>query len=195
MRAETNCIHDEFTACGGDPGWFAAFLLAVYLLVSSILLVNLLIASMASTYERVKSEAHEIWAYQNAEALIEIQSGWLVPAPFSLLLNMYILARAMWRWIAFRCGCVSRVGVEARSSRPLASSMDLQGVALSSVSAEPDEQTSEECRFMARCTDDALRAEQSEDRLKTLGDTLLAVREDIRLTQLMLSHHSSKTGD
>merc|ERR1719235_482898 len=93
MREQTNCTNPEFTDCSGDPGWFAAPLLAGYIMVANILLVNLLIAMMSSTYEAVESRALELWAYQNLDALVEARNSWILPAPFNVVRNLYLVCR------------------------------------------------------------------------------------------------------
>ncbi|EGD74678.1 hypothetical protein PTSG_06043 [Salpingoeca rosetta] len=90
MRDKTTCANMEFTDCGGDPGWFAAPLLAAYIMIANILLVNLLIAMMSSTYEAVQSRALELWAYQNLDALFEVKETWFLPAPFNIAHNVYL---------------------------------------------------------------------------------------------------------
>eukprot|EP01147_Barroeca_monosierra_P010504 gene10505-2632_t len=91
MREKTACPNIDFTDCGGHPGWFAAPLLAVYMLIANIVLVNLLIAMMSSTYEKVQSQALELWAYQNLDALNEVNETWFFPAPFHIIHNIYLV--------------------------------------------------------------------------------------------------------
>ena len=54
----SECIGENaFTACGDSLHQAAFVMTAVYAFITSVVLVNLLIAMMSKTYERVESEA------------------------------------------------------------------------------------------------------------------------------------------
>lgn len=97
-------------------------LLVVFMLVANILLVNLLIAMMSSTYERVEGEAKRVWALQSAELLDEFTQRypcrllirlltshrWFFPTPFHIFRNIYLAGR----WVHdrfFRDCCSNRI--------------------------------------------------------------------------------------
>lgn len=168
-----------FSFPGGDPGWISAFFLAIYLLISSVLLINLLIASMASTYTRVEERATELWAYQTAEALIEIQSGWPVPAPLTLVLNMYTVGKICTSFVVGLLArrCTTRVSdARTKPAKPTPAELHLRP------------QTEDECRFMERAFKRALLNAEHEDQLSTLSRTLEEIREELQTTQLMVQH-------
>ena len=147
-----------------------------------MLLINLLIAAMASTYTRVEERATELWAYQTAEALIEIQSAWPVPAPLTLLLNVYVVAKKCVRAVMHAASrqCSQRVGdAESKRSKPTPTMLRLVP------------QTEDESRFMERAFERAMLNAEAEDQLATLGQTLEELREELQTTQLMIQHRGS----
>lgn len=201
MRALTKCEQPTFTDCHGDPGWFAALLLSVYLLVSTVLLVNLLIASMASTYERVTSEANQLWAYQNAELLLEVGEDWILPAPFNVFYNLYLLGSAalgpifrkincrnarVWPWLGEAVRSLHRGGRHrsAANRRPKSARSVM----------EDDEggplrpQTSAECRLMATSSEIFLANENAANSLAPVTNSMLEMRRELTSAQQMLLH-------
>eukprot|EP00049_Salpingoeca_infusionum_P011776 m.206413 g.206413 ORF g.206413 m.206413 type:complete len:1623 (-) comp15024_c0_seq3:196-5064(-) len=83
-----------FTACLWKQTWIVPVLLAGYLLIANILLVNLLIAMFNDTYIQVKEEAHALWRNQYYKLLREYQTKPVLPAPLSLLISPYTLYQA-----------------------------------------------------------------------------------------------------
>eukprot|EP00049_Salpingoeca_infusionum_P025689 m.21225 g.21225 ORF g.21225 m.21225 type:complete len:1390 (-) comp8262_c0_seq1:191-4360(-) len=119
MREFTECTELEFSNCANnDIGWFAAVLLAIYLMVANILLVNLLIAMMSKTYEDVQDTAEEHWALMALDALLEYDSTWFLPAPFNII---YHLSRPF-TWLYRRskcchCGRIEPMRLDAEESK------------------------------------------------------------------------------
>eukprot|EP00055_Hartaetosiga_balthica_P014603 m.80880 g.80880 ORF g.80880 m.80880 type:complete len:1394 (+) comp8637_c1_seq1:1744-5925(+) len=90
MRSNTRCINDNYTGCGTDSGWIVVPMLAVYILIGNILLVNLLIAMMSRKHDDVQEYAKEIWEYQRMDILEEVRESWSsVPNPFTASFRLY----------------------------------------------------------------------------------------------------------
>lgn len=94
LQGESDCLDPNggFKNCTQNS-YFALVFLIMYLLICNILLVNLLIAMMSSTYERVAEESIQIWSLQNTELLEEFRIKFPVPAPFNLLYNLFRFLR------------------------------------------------------------------------------------------------------
>eukprot|EP00045_Choanoeca_perplexa_P004986 m.42265 g.42265 ORF g.42265 m.42265 type:complete len:1442 (+) comp12868_c0_seq3:49-4374(+) len=96
---KTTCKNLEFTDCGGGYGYFAGVLIAFYMMIGNILLLNLLIAILSSTYEAVESHAKQLWAVENLDALLEFTTASTLPAPFHFLNNVILVLKvAQQRW-------------------------------------------------------------------------------------------------
>jgi len=88
LHSESDCLDpDGFKNCSVNT-YVSLFFLGFYLLVCNILLVNLLIAMMSSTYERVAEESIQIWSLQNTDLLEEFREKFPLPAPLNLLYNL-----------------------------------------------------------------------------------------------------------
>merc|ERR1711988_650791 len=94
LQGESDCLDpDSFKNCTQNT-YFSLVFLGLYLLVCNILLVNLLIAMMSSTYERVNEEAMQIWSLQNTDLLEEYRDKFPLPAPINLAWNVWRIGRA-----------------------------------------------------------------------------------------------------
>ena len=81
-------------------GWFAVVLIVGYILIANILLLNLLIAMMSSTYEEVSNKSMQLWAVQNIELLEESRTlGWWT-GPLQILYNIYLAASFVVQYIS-----------------------------------------------------------------------------------------------
>ena len=69
----------------------------VYTLISSVLLVNLLIATFSGSYERVSEDATKTWLYYRFDIISEFIEKPVLPPPF-------IVVNHVWRLIQF---CIS----------------------------------------------------------------------------------------
>ena len=67
--------------------WTMQLLLWIYLLVTTVVLVNLLIAQMSETYERSLAQGRQEWYFQRAGVIIEYKDTLRksVPPPFNLI--------------------------------------------------------------------------------------------------------------
>lgn len=72
-----------------DHHWIVTFFLMMYLLITNILLINLLIATFASTFERIRSESDTIWKFQRYELIKEYQDRPVLPPPFIILCHIW----------------------------------------------------------------------------------------------------------
>eukprot|EP00049_Salpingoeca_infusionum_P015657 m.306405 g.306405 ORF g.306405 m.306405 type:complete len:1729 (-) comp15922_c0_seq1:74-5260(-) len=90
--AEAGCNSATFfTSCLWRHVPVVPVLMAGYLLIANVLLVNLVIAMFNDTYAAVKVEATELWCTQYLQLLTEYQHKPVFPAPLSLLLLPYTL--------------------------------------------------------------------------------------------------------
>ena len=65
--------------------------MCVFLMFGGVLLLNLLIAIFSGIYEEVKEESVKLWALNDIQLLQEFQRKPLVPIPFSLPINIFLL--------------------------------------------------------------------------------------------------------
>ena len=77
------------------------FYMAVYLLITNILLLNLLIAIFNHTYERVVSNSSRIWKYRRYALVVEYaERRTFLCSPFSLIQHIFIF---FWIWLSKCC--------------------------------------------------------------------------------------------
>ena len=96
-------------------------LLWIYLLVTTVVLVNLLIAQMSETYERSLAQGRQEWYFQRAAVVLEYKDtlGKSVPPPFNLV---HLLLRGVFaicaQFLSFmpRAGCRGRATAEPSHS-------------------------------------------------------------------------------
>lgn len=82
---ETRCIgHEPFTGCGS---WFESVLIPVtfgmYMIVTSVMILNMLIADFSSTFDRIKAESDQIWRMNLFELKSQFDSKPALPVPLS----------------------------------------------------------------------------------------------------------------
>ena len=65
--------------------YVAIFLLAIYLIITNVLLLNLLIATFASTYTNIKSQSNQIWRFQRYELIQEYKDRPIFPPPLIII--------------------------------------------------------------------------------------------------------------
>ena len=82
-------------------------LLAIYLFISQILLVNLLIAMMNQSYAQANKNAQEEWAASRASSVQELLTLLPVPPPFSLPYLLVHLGARLLRSARTACGCAA----------------------------------------------------------------------------------------
>ena len=98
---ESECIGvAPFTSCGtSQQAWLPA-MLAVYLIVTNVVLVNLLIAMMSRTYNRVEEQAMQRWRLQDCHLLAEYKEKSSMPTPLLVLHGIIPAVRAIRSWFA-----------------------------------------------------------------------------------------------
>ena len=97
-QSKTNCLGEEFTQCNSVGYQYLVFvMMIIYLIISNILLVNLLIAMMAQSYQTIASQAKKIWSLQNINLLVEFRGLVPLPPPINLLNNVFeLLVYLLW---------------------------------------------------------------------------------------------------
>lgn len=104
-------------------------LFALYMVVVFILLINLLIAMLSSTYNRISSNADLEWKYARAMLIRSYQEAPIVPAPLNLISEPlgFLLRRI--GWLLSLCGCRFNP-VDKQTGKPLSSSDDAVELAM-----------------------------------------------------------------
>ncbi|KAJ3593695.1 hypothetical protein NHX12_006029 [Muraenolepis orangiensis] len=78
------------------PGaWLTPALMACYLLVANILLVNLLIAVFNNTFFEVKSISNQVWKFQRYQLIMTFHDRPILPPPLIILPHIYIVLRRL----------------------------------------------------------------------------------------------------
>ncbi|XP_023672886.1 transient receptor potential cation channel subfamily M member 1-like [Paramormyrops kingsleyae] len=76
------------------PGaWLTPAIMACYLLVANILLVNLLIAVFNNTFFEVKSISNQIWKFQRYQLIMTFNDRPVLPPPLIIFSHIYILLK------------------------------------------------------------------------------------------------------
>ncbi|KAM6979594.1 transient receptor potential cation channel subfamily M member 1-like [Aplochiton taeniatus] len=76
------------------PGaWLTPAIMACYLLVANILLVNLLIAVFNNTFFEVKSISNQIWKFQRYQLIMTYHDRPILPPPLIIFSHIYILLK------------------------------------------------------------------------------------------------------
>eukprot|EP00041_Stephanoeca_diplocostata_P014211 m.255713 g.255713 ORF g.255713 m.255713 type:complete len:488 (-) comp19623_c0_seq8:185-1648(-) len=105
LLVEAHCSGDgdgglsRLNSCPQNVYW-GVVLLVFYMLFSNILLVNLLIAMMNSTYQNVDEAAIEIWSLQNIDLLREFRGPFPFPPPLNVLYYTFRLGSSIMSWLA-----------------------------------------------------------------------------------------------
>ena len=83
-----DAMQEYFPSSGieSNVGVLTSILVFLYVFVMTVVLVNLLIAQMSSTYEKLKDEKYEIWQAGRVTLIVEYKDLFdAVPAPFNLI--------------------------------------------------------------------------------------------------------------
>uniref|UniRef100_A0A8C8DZK4 Transient receptor potential cation channel, subfamily M, member 1a n=1 Tax=Oryzias sinensis TaxID=183150 RepID=A0A8C8DZK4_9TELE len=76
------------------PGaWLTPAIMACYLLVANILLVNLLIAVFNNTFFEVKSISNQVWKFQRYQLIMTFHDRPILPPPLIILPHIYIVLK------------------------------------------------------------------------------------------------------
>uniref|UniRef100_A0A8C7L6F7 Transient receptor potential cation channel, subfamily M, member 1a n=1 Tax=Oncorhynchus kisutch TaxID=8019 RepID=A0A8C7L6F7_ONCKI len=80
------------------PGaWLTPAIMACYLLVANILLVNLLIAVFNNTFLEVKSVSNQIWKFQRYQLIMKFHDRPLLPPPLIIFSHIHIVLKHVCR--------------------------------------------------------------------------------------------------
>uniref|UniRef100_UPI0037E8BFB7 transient receptor potential cation channel subfamily M member 1-like n=1 Tax=Semicossyphus pulcher TaxID=241346 RepID=UPI0037E8BFB7 len=78
------------------PGaWLTPAIMACYLLVANILLVNLLIAVFNNTFFEVKSISNQVWKFQRYQLIMTFHDRPILPPPLIVFPHIYIVLRRL----------------------------------------------------------------------------------------------------
>tara|TARA_B110001452_G_scaffold214663_1_gene185624 strand:- start:646 stop:1455 length:810 start_codon:yes stop_codon:yes gene_type:complete len=80
-----------------EGGVLSSTLLFVYVFMMTVVLVNMLIAQMSSTYERLKHEQRGLWLAGRVVMLYEYLDLTPAPAPFNLISEPILFCTSCWR--------------------------------------------------------------------------------------------------
>ncbi|XP_065168332.1 transient receptor potential cation channel trpm isoform X4 [Atheta coriaria] len=84
------CGEGEETECLTGR-WITPAVMAIYLLIANILLINLLIAVFNNIFNEVNAVAHQVWMFQRFTVVMEYEQKPILPPPFILICHMYLL--------------------------------------------------------------------------------------------------------
>uniref|UniRef100_A0A667YY31 Transient receptor potential cation channel, subfamily M, member 1b n=1 Tax=Myripristis murdjan TaxID=586833 RepID=A0A667YY31_9TELE len=80
------------------PGaWLTPAIMACYLLVANILLVNLLIAVFNNTFFEVKSISNQVWKFQRYQLIMTFHDRPILPPPLIVFSHLYIIFSRLFR--------------------------------------------------------------------------------------------------
>lgn len=99
IHADSQCIGPAiFQSCGYSNHEILPLLAGIYLLMTNVVLVNLLIAMMAHTYEEVQADAALLWRMQEFDLLEEYCQKSRLPNPFGFLDFCYCQIIKLRKW-------------------------------------------------------------------------------------------------
>ncbi|XP_059081116.1 transient receptor potential cation channel trpm-like isoform X3 [Tigriopus californicus] len=77
--------------------WITPIIMTVYLLVANILLINLLIASFNTIYNKVSAMSQQLFNFQRFAIVMEYEEKPILPAPFILISHFHLLGKYIYR--------------------------------------------------------------------------------------------------
>ncbi|XP_073258533.1 uncharacterized protein [Porites lutea] len=80
------------------------FLFGVFLIVGVIVLVNMMIALLSNTYQRVEDNSLKEWSFKKAITIQTYSTYHPIPVPLNLLSHFYLWIK----WLCHKCGCRKR---------------------------------------------------------------------------------------
>ncbi|XP_032069728.1 transient receptor potential cation channel subfamily M member 3 [Thamnophis elegans] len=94
---------DQIDLCSSLPpckpgAWIVPAIMACYLLVANILLVNLLIAVFNNTFFEVKSISNQVWKFQRYQLIMTFHERPVLPPPLIIFSHMTIFQHICCRW-------------------------------------------------------------------------------------------------
>uniref|UniRef100_A0A4W6DDC4 Transient receptor potential cation channel, subfamily M, member 1b n=1 Tax=Lates calcarifer TaxID=8187 RepID=A0A4W6DDC4_LATCA len=179
------------------PGaWLTPAIMACYLLVANILLVNLLIAVFNNTFFEVKSISNQVWKFQRYQLIMTFHDRPILPPPLIIFSHLYILFNRLFR----RCARKRQEGELDEKDRGL--KLRLNPEELKSLyefeeqcveeyfrEKEDEQQSSSDERIKVtseRVENMSMRLEEVNERENTMKASLQTV--DLRLAQLEEIH-------
>ncbi|XP_037623668.1 transient receptor potential cation channel subfamily M member 1 isoform X1 [Sebastes umbrosus] len=179
------------------PGaWLTPAIMACYLLVANILLVNLLIAVFNNTFLEVKSISNQVWKFQRYQLILTFHDRPILPPPLIIFSHLYILFNRLFR----RCARKRQEGELDEKDRGL--KLRLNPEELKSLfefeeqcveeyfrEKEDEQQSSSDERIKVtseRVENMSMRLEEVNERENTMKASLQTV--DLRLAQLEEIH-------
>ncbi|KAM9854776.1 transient receptor potential cation channel subfamily M member 1b [Aulostomus maculatus] len=179
------------------PGaWLTPAIMACYLLVANILLVNLLIAVFNNTFFEVKSISNQVWKFQRYQLIMTFHDRPILPPPLIIFSHLYILFSRLFR----RCARKKQEGELDEKDRGL--KLRLNPEELKSLyefeeqcveeyfrEKEDEQQSSSDERIKVtseRVENMSMRLEEVNERENTMKASLQTV--DLRLAQLEEIH-------
>lgn len=79
--------------------WITPIIMTIYLLVANILLINLLIASFNTIYNKVSAISLQLFNFQRFAIVMEYEEKPILPAPFIIISHVHILCKYIYRQI------------------------------------------------------------------------------------------------
>uniref|UniRef100_A0A914GWL2 Ion transport domain-containing protein n=1 Tax=Globodera rostochiensis TaxID=31243 RepID=A0A914GWL2_GLORO len=73
------------------------FLFGIYMMVTLIVLINLLIAMMSDTYQRIQAQSDKEWKFGRAILIRQMNKRSATPSPINMLTKCYIVLKVAWR--------------------------------------------------------------------------------------------------
>ncbi|CAL8076438.1 unnamed protein product [Calicophoron daubneyi] len=127
-------------SCPGPPdgvkcphfNFVVPVLLAVYLMIATILMVNLLIAIFSNIFEEVEEKSIEIWKFGFYNMVCEYILKSRLPIPFSIVETLVVYIHGIWK-----CCCLCRSILTARRNADLRNvTQEMNSVLIQAVSAQ-----------------------------------------------------------
>lgn len=113
----------------------AKMVFGVYLVVTFIVLINLLIAMMSDTYQRIQAQSDTEWKFGRAVLIRDMSRKSAIPSPFNLFTNLFYSIKVLCKRTGKICCAESRdVMNEDGDAEGLSESRSLDGLAHASVS-------------------------------------------------------------
>ncbi|XP_063963510.1 transient receptor potential cation channel subfamily M member 1-like [Lytechinus pictus] len=116
--------HGEMDGCGMEGGhpcptenMLVVFLLAIYLLIGNVLLLNLLVAIFSRIFEDIQANSLVIWRFEYYFLVMEFKDKSWLPPPLNVIYHFYTLLR----WVCRFCirTCTEKSDNEVHEKRKL----------------------------------------------------------------------------
>ncbi|GMT29822.1 hypothetical protein PFISCL1PPCAC_21119, partial [Pristionchus fissidentatus] len=69
----------------------------IYMMVTLIVLINLLIAMMSDTYQRIQAQSDKEWKFGRAILIRQMNKRAATPSPINMLTKLLVVLKVMWR--------------------------------------------------------------------------------------------------